>query len=120
LPRRTFSHIIGMEPDVRKRIMSTIAAACLLAGYTILACCAANVHKKNATLSATIRSYQHRFSQMIGDAEGFGHYNLVTLDGGLRWWNFHVEPSGDEGAKDAVVIDGAADESLLRYLESKK
>jgi len=106
-----------MEPPVRNRIGTVIAAACLLAGYAVLACGAAKVQQQNTVLSAAIRSYQHRFSQMIGEAEGFGRYSLVTLDGGIKWWNFHVEPSVGEGDNEAVIIDGPADELLLLHLE---
>ncbi len=72
---------------------------------------------KNIALELTVQAYKDRFSQRLGEDESYGAYSLLTLDGGLTWWEFDTNelPDGSE----AVMIVGRADAELIRRLDKR-
>lgn len=72
---------------------------------------------RNIALELTVQAYKDRFSQRLGKDDTHGEYSLLTLDGGLTWWEFKAIklPDGSE----AVTIVGRANSELVRYLDKK-
>ncbi|MBI2124266.1 hypothetical protein HYT92_00590 [Candidatus Pacearchaeota archaeon] len=61
--------------------------------------------------------YQAKYRYQVGNIKGFGHFSLVSLDGGKNWYAFAENEKNGE-----VKILGAAEEKfpgLLRYLGEK-
>lgn len=76
-----------------------------------------NQRGRNATLEFMVQAYRDRFSQRLGEDETHGTYKLLTLDGGLTWWEFDTNelPDGSE----VVIVIGPADADLVRRLDEK-
>lgn len=72
---------------------------------------------RNVALELTVQAYKDRFAQRLGEDETHGTYNLLTLDGGLTWWEFDtIElPDGSE----AITIIGRANAELVRRLDKR-
>jgi len=63
-----------------------------------------------------LKTYQDRYLRKQGDNIKFGSYNLISLDGGKRWYAF--EYSQDDNCE--IIIKGTAEEifpGLLAYLD---
>ncbi len=76
-----------------------------------------DVQGRNTALELTVQAYKDRFSQRLGDDETYGPYSLLTLDGGLTWWDFETNklPDGSE----AVIVVGRGSAELVRRLDER-
>ncbi len=77
-----------------------------------------DVQGRNAGLELTVQAYKDKFAQRLGDDETYGVYRLLTLDGGLTWWQFETNELPD--GLEAVMIIGRADAGLIRRLNKRE
>jgi len=75
-----------------------------------------NAKSRSITLELTVQAYKDRFAQRLGDDDTYGVYRLLTMDGGLTWWEFETNelPGGS-----AVMIVGRADAGLVHRLNKR-
>ena len=76
-----------------------------------------DVQGRNIALDITVQAYKERFAQRLGDDDVYGSYKILTLDGGLMWWEFDTNELQD-GSK-AVLIVRRADDGLVRRLNKR-
>lgn len=100
---------------MKRRLVIGIAIMCLAWGGMMRI--AINWHGRNIALELTVQAYKDRFAQRLGEDKTHGTYKLLTLDGGLTWWEFDTNelPDGSE----AVMVIGRADADLVRRLNEK-
>ncbi len=98
-----------------KRQIAVAVAVALTSG--VMLAMLIDTQGRNIALELTVQSYKDRFSQRLGEDETHGAYSLLTLDGGLTWWEFDTNelPDGSE----AIMIVGRANAELVRSLDER-
>jgi hypothetical protein len=66
-------------------VVMLLVAMCIIAGLITVAVAQ---RLRIRTLKQALRRYKQMYPRIIGNVEGFGDCDLVSLDGGHRWYGF--------------------------------
>lgn len=100
---------------MKRQVIIAIAVAIAWGAMTAMLL---DAQGRNAALELAVQAYKDRFAQRLGEDQAHGAYSLLTLDGGLTWWEFDTNELPD--GSDAVMIVGRADAELVRRLDERE